>query len=177
MTASQTKSLRSFAIAFAATCAIAGGIQLQAQSIAGHNSRAPIDVDAGRFEVQDRQDRAVFSGGVVFNQAGLTVSSDRVTLLFSDMSGVDIDRIIATGGVTVSRGGEKAQGDTAIYDLDRRIITMAGNVRLNQNTNRLSGGRLVINLNSGVSSVDGSASSGPGERNGRVRGSFSVPQN
>ena len=175
----RSPAFRRFAAAFAATCAIAGGIQLHAQTISGHNSRAPISVDAGRFDVQDRQDRAVFSGGVTITQAGLTVSAQRVTLIYSNTSGVDINRIVANGGVTVSRGSERAQGNTAIYDLDRRIITMAGNVRLNQNANRLSGGRVVIDLNSGVSSVDGS--SGPegsaSETGGRVRGTFTVPQN
>ncbi|NNC59989.1 MAG: OstA family protein [Erythrobacter sp.] len=178
MKLSSTRALQRFVIAFAATCAIAGGIQLHAQAISGHNSRAPINVDAGRFEIQDRQDRAVFSGGVVVQQAGLTVRADRVTLLYSSTAGVDINRIVASGGVTVTRGSERAQGNTAIYDLNRRIITMVGNVRLNQSANRLSGGRLVIDLNSGVSSVDGGSSASPGtsESGGRVRGTFTVPQ-
>lgn len=178
MTVQPISLFRRFAVAFAATCALAGAIQLHAQAISGHNSRAPIQVEAGRFEIQDRQDRAVFSGGVVIEQAGLTVRADRVTLLYSSTAGVDINRIVASGGVTVTRGAERAQGNTAIYDLDRRIITMVGNVRLNQSANRLSGGRLVIDLNSGVSSVDGSASAGPevSGSGGRVRGTFTVPQ-
>ena len=31
----------------------------------GHNSNAPVDVSADRIEVQDRADRAIFSGNVV----------------------------------------------------------------------------------------------------------------
>ena len=175
------RALKSFAIGFAATCAFAAGIQLHAQSIAGHNSRAPVNFDAGRIEVQDAQNRVVLSGAVVVTQAGLTVRSDRMIVNYTDAGSLDVNRITAVGGVVVSRGGERAQGNTAIYDLNRRIITLAGNVRLNRGTDNLSGGRLVIDLNSGVSSVDGSASgsSGPAttESGGRVRGSFSVPQN
>ena len=75
-----------------------------------------------------------------------------------------------------------ARGDTAVYDFNRRIITMAGNVRLNRGGDTLNGGRLVIDLASGVSSVDGRASgsssvTGEGQSGGRVTGSFSVPEN
>ena len=83
----------------------------------------------------------------------------------------------------VHRGGnERARGDTAVYDFNRRIITMAGNVRLNRGGDTLNGGRLVIDLASGVSSVDGRASgsssvTGQGQSGGRVTGSFSVPEN
>ena len=95
---------------------------------------------------------------------------------------LEIQRILATGGVTVARGNERASGDTAVYDFNRRIITMAGNVRLNRGSDTLNGGRLVIDLASGVSSVDGRASGSSsvtgqtGESGGRVTGTFSVPQ-
>ncbi|WP_284124070.1 LptA/OstA family protein [Parerythrobacter aestuarii] len=174
-------ALRDFTIAFAATCALASGIQLHAQSIAGHDSRAPVDFDAGRFEVQDNENRVVLSGSVIVRQAGLTVRSDRMVVDYNDSGSLDVTRITATGGVNVSRGTERAQGDTAVYDLNRRIITMAGNVRLNRGSDSLSGGRLVIDLQSGVSSIDGRASGGSSpvtsESGGRVRGTFSVPQN
>ena len=79
-------------------------------------------------------------------------------------------------GVNLSRAGETARGDAAVYDLDRRIITLAGNVELRRGGDRLSGGRLVIDLASGRASVDGrGASSGDGT-GGQVTGSFNVPQ-
>jgi lipopolysaccharide export system protein LptA len=61
---------------------------------------------------------------------------------------------------------------------------MAGNVRLNRGGDTLNGGRLVIDLASGVSSVDGSASGsssvtgqGSTTSGGRVTGTFSVAEN
>ena len=174
-----TKSL--FA-GFALTCAALGGMQLHAQAIAGHNSNAPVSFDAGRIELQDRQDRVVLSGNVRITQAGLTLDAARTVIDYSDQGTLEIQRILATGGVTVSRGNERARGDTAVYDFNRRIITMAGNVRLNRGSDTLNGGRLVIDLASGVSSVDGQASgSSPvagqsSQSNGRVTGTFSVPQ-
>ena len=57
-----------------------------------------------------------------------------------------IQRIDATGGVTVTRGNETARGDVAVYDFNRRIITMAGNVALRRGGDTLNGGRLTIDL-------------------------------
>ena len=111
------------------------------------------------------------------------MKSDRMLVNYSDDAGVDINRITATGGVTVTRGNEAASGNVAVYDFGRRVITMAGNVRLRRGGDTLSGGRLVIDLASGVSSVDGRASgsssvvgSGTETRGGRVTGTFTVPQ-
>ncbi len=165
---------------FALTLALMGGMELNAQGISSHNTRAPVNVDAGRIEVEDRANRVSFSGDVLVTQADLSVRSQRMLLSYVDAGSLELQRITATGGVTVSRGNERATGDTAIYDFNRRIITMAGNVRLRQGSNNLSGGRLVIDLDTGISSVDGSASGGAaataGSRDGRVRGTFTVPQ-
>lgn len=164
---------------FAFTLAIAGGIGLQAQGIASHNTRAPVTYDAGSIELQDRQNRVALSGGVTVTQAGLTVRSQRMLVNFTDTGSLDIQRITATGGVTVTRGNERASGDVAIYDFNRRVITMAGDVRLRRGSDTLNGGRLTIDLRSGISSVDGRASGGAnpsGSDSGRVTGTFSVPQ-
>jgi len=166
---------------FALTAAFAGGMALNAQTIASHNSRAPVTYNAARFVLDDRANRVVFSGGVTVTQADLTIQSDRMLVNFTDAGDLEIQRITASGGVTITRGDERASGDNAIYDFNRRIITMAGNVRLRRGTDTLNGGRLVIDLNSGLSSVDGSASGGSSATGndggrGRVTGSFTVPQ-
>jgi len=164
---------------FALTAALAGGMTLHAQSIAGHNSNAPVNYAADRIELQDRDNRVILSGNVQIDQAGLSLRAARTQVNFDDTGSLSIQRITATGGVEVTRGNERATGDNAIYDFNRRIITMAGNVRLRRGTDTLNGGRLVIDLNSGLSSVDGSAGGSglPGSSgNGRVTGSFAVPQ-
>ncbi len=173
---------------FVLTLAAAGGMALQAQAIAGHNSNAPVNTAADRMELQDREKRVILSGNVVIDQANLQLRSARTIINYSDAGALKIDRLTATGGVIVSRGNERASGDTAIYDFNRRIITMAGNVRLRRGGDTLNGGRLVIDLRSGISSVDGSSgassadqdprdSDGAPNRGGRVTGSFAVPQN
>lgn len=163
---------------FVLTGALAGGMALHAQGIAAHNSNAPVNYAADRIELQDRENRVILSGNVQIDQAGLSLRAARTLVNFDDTGSLSIQRITATGGVEVTRGSERASGDNAIYDFNRRIITMAGNVRVRRGTDTLNGGRLVIDLNSGLSSIDGSAA-GSGSRapgNGRVTGSFAVPQ-
>ena len=160
-----------------------GGDAAQAQALANHNSNAPVDFAAGSIEVQDRADRVVLAGNVRVTQAGLTVTAPRMTVAYTRAGGTDVNRLDATGGVTVVKGDEMAKGNVAIYDLDRRLITMVGNVELRQRGNNLRGGRLVIDLNSGRAAVDGrGAARGPdgnpveGGTGGRVTGTFTVPE-
>jgi len=169
-------ALRSAALGFVLTLVAMGGIELHAQGLGGHDSKARVDYSASNLYIDDRQNRGVLSGGVTVTQAGLTVRSQRMIVDYSDAERLSISRITATGGVYVARGGETARGDAAVYDLDRRIITMAGNVELRRGGDRLSGGRLVIDLASGRASVDGRGATGGQATGGQVTGSFNVPQ-
>jgi lipopolysaccharide export system protein LptA len=147
------------------------------QALKGHNAKAPVDVAADRIEVQDRADRAFFIGNVQVQQAGLSLSAARLTVAYDRSgSGTEIERLDASGGVTVTSADQTARGDVAIYDLPRRLITMLGGVTLVQGGNRVSGGRLVIDLNSGRATVDGSGVGTPGVSGsrGRVTGRFIV---
>jgi lipopolysaccharide export system protein LptA len=173
--------LRIALIAFTAVAlAMFAAPQIVAQVIAGHNSNAPVEFDADNFTLDDRANRAVLSGNVIIRQAGLTMRAQRTIIDYSDAGTLQINRITATGGVTVTRGDESARGGVAVYDFSRRIITMAGGVALQRGGDTLNGGRLTIDLRSGVSSIGGGASSADGPEtttgnNGRVSGSFTVP--
>lgn len=146
-----------------------------AQTIAGFNSNQPVNYAADRIELQDRQDRVVLSGDVVIQQGDLRLTAARTTVAYSDTGTLRIQRIDATGGVTVTRGNERASGNVAVYDFNRRVIVLSGNVALRRGSDTLDGGRLVIDLNTGLSSVDGTGNTSGGEP-GRVSGTFAVPE-
>jgi lipopolysaccharide export system protein LptA len=161
--------------------ALASAAQGQS-ALKGHNSNAPVDVSADRIEVQDRANQAVFVGRVHAVQGDLVMDSARMTVNYAraQTPGADpqIQRIDASGGVIVTDPSERAQGNFGIYDLNRGIITLIGNVTLTRATNVVRGARLVIDTNSGKATVDGSSvgggtSAAPG---GRVTGRFTVPQ-
>lgn len=165
-----------FAIALAGlTAAASAQSQDRSSVLGGHDINAPVDVAADRVEVQERDDRALFVGNVVVRQGSLTLSTARLRLAYSSNAGLEIDRLDASGGVTVRSGDEAARSDFAVYDLDRRIITMIGNVRLTQSRNTIQGSRLTIDLESGRAVMDGGPRGIEGS-GGRVTGTFTVPQ-
>ena len=145
-------------------------------ALKGHDSKAPIDLSADRAEAQDRVDRAIFAGNVVVRQGSLTLRTARLTLAYASQDGIDINRIDASGGVTVTSPSETAKGDFAVYDLEDGLITMVGNVRLERGGSHLSGGRLTIDLDSGRAVMDGGLRGVNQDGGGRVTGRFTVPR-
>ncbi len=120
----------------------------------------------------------MLSGDVVITQGDLRLTAGRTTVAYTDNGGLRIQRIDAVGGVTVSRGTERASGSAGVYDFNRRVIVLSGGVALRRGSDTLNGGRLTMDLNSGLSSVDGRGGSAPGGTtgsSGRVSGTFSVP--
>jgi lipopolysaccharide export system protein LptA len=190
---------RIIALAVAATVAVAAFAQTQTtapgvSALKGHNYNAPVDVSANGAEVQDRADRAVLVGNVHVTQGDLTLDTQRLTIAYANKpaasqpgaappaaqpnpngTGIQIDRLDATGGVTVRSPSETAKGDFGVYDLNRKLITLVGNVQLVQGESNMQGSRLVIDLTSGRAVLDGGPP-GVAQSGGRVTGHFIVPQ-
>lgn len=144
-------------------------------ALKGHDSNAPVDVAADRIEVQDRADRAIFAGNVHVRQAELTLDTERLTIAYSSGEGIQIQRLDASGGVIVRSPTETARGNFGIYDLDKKLITLVGDVQLSRSGSQVNGSRLVIDLQSGRAVIDGGAP-GVSQRGGRVTGHFTVPK-
>ena len=146
-------------------------------ALKGHDTDAPVDVAADRIEVQDRADRAIFSGNVDVRQGNLRLNAARLIVAYASSGGIQIQRLEASGGVTLRSPSETARSQYAIYDLDRRLVTMIGGVTLIRGANHVQGGRLVLDLDSGRAVMDGGAAGAPGTRDGsgRVTGRFTVP--
>ncbi|MDB5694819.1 MAG: OstA family protein [Sphingomonas bacterium] len=150
-----------------------------------HNTNAPIDFGANQIELQDRANRAVLSGNVSVRQADLNLTAARMTVAYTGQvvgGNPQVSRLDASGGVTVRRPDQTARASYAIYDLNRRVITMLGAVTLTQGPNTVNGGRLTLNLDTGRAVIDGSSvgsggasAAGTRTRGGRVTGTFSVP--
>lgn len=165
--------------------AIALPLAGQASAQTRHDSSAPIDFASQHIELQDRANRVLLSGNVRITQAGMVLTSQRVTVSYTGQitsGSPEVSRLDASGGVAISRPNQSATSQYAIYDINRRVITMVGGVTLRQSGNTVSGGRLSINLDTGRATIDGSgvgsSSSVPGTQNqgGRVTGRFSVPK-
>ena len=177
-----------FALSAAVLLSLAAPVAAQR----AHNSNAPIDFGADHIELQDKANRAVLSGNVSVKQADMTLNSARMTVAYTGEvigGNPQVSRLDASGGVTVRRPDQTAKSQYAIYDLNRRVITMLGAVTLTQGGNTVNGGRLTMNLDTGRAVIDGSSVRGSGgaagtggsggavtQSGGRVTGTFSVPK-
>jgi len=166
-----------------AMIALASTLPAAAQS--RHDSSAPIDFGADHIELQDKANRAILSGNVSVRQAEMTLTAARMTVAYTGQvvdGSPQVSRLDASGGVTVTRPDQTARSQYAVYDLNRRLVTMIGSVTLLQGSNVLNGGRATINLDTGRATIDGSQVGGeaaPGGTRtigGRVTGRFSVPK-
>lgn len=148
-------------------------------ALRNHDTRAPIDIEAARIEVRDREKQALFSGDVRVRQGNLTLDSERLRAFYEQGEDNDLAilRIDAEGGVQLRSPSERATAAYGIYDVEERQLTMAGNVVLTQGGSVLRGQRLVIDLESGRSTLDGAATGvAAGSSAGRVTGRFVVPE-
>ena len=139
------------------------------------DNNAPIDVDAGRIDIADNANEAIFSGAVVIRQGSLTLNADRVRISYAtDSTGSpQVQRLEALGNVRLRQDTMRATANSGIYDVNGKLVTLIGNVKMDRDTNHLEGARVVWNLATRTSSFDARTASNPG---GRVTGRFTVPQ-
>ncbi len=171
-----TTILSAFLLAGAAIGFPALAQGLTTSALKGLDSNSPIDVDADSIDVLDQQNQAIFRGHVMVRQNELSMQANRVTVSYtrSKDNAPEVQRLNADGQVRLQTPTENATARYGIYDVEKRLLTLIGDVVLIQGTTRVQGNRLVINLTSGRSTLDGSTSAG-GQTGNRVSGRFAVP--
>ena len=139
------------------------------------DSNSPIDVDAGRIDIADDANEAIFSGAVVIRQGSLTLNADRVRITYAkdDAGNPQVQRLDALGNVRLRQDTMRATSNSGIYDVNAKLVTLLGNVKMDRDTHHLEGARVVWNLATRTSSFDARSAANP---RGRVTGRFTVPQ-
>jgi len=137
------------------------------------NRDQPVHIEAATLEVRDKQKEATFSGDVRVKQ-GDTGLRCKSLVVFYEQSGQPTDasktlqaaspgpggeqrikRLEARGGVVVTQKDQTATGELGIFDMKANTVTLTGNpVIMTQGQNVLRGGKLVVDLTSGVSRVE-----------------------
>lgn len=150
---------------------------------------APIEIEADSLEVQNKAQTATFTGNVIVTQDDMKLRADRLVVFYARQSDAaatqgksgKIDKIEAKGAVHISsQDNQSADGDWANYLVKDRQIEMGGKVVLRQEGNVISGEKLLVDLNTGVSRILGGGGSGTGATGenggkGRVKGLFQTP--
>ena len=170
------------AVVVAALVAGSGGAQQNTPLGRGYDVDQPIEISSDSLEVRQKENLAIFQGNVAAIQGDIRLRADRVTVHYRRQGANDsagsisgtIAKLDAVGNVFVSSPTETARGKSAVYDVDNRTVSLRGSVVLTRGENVLRGERLVINLATGVTKLDGGAAGQAGQAGptGRVQGIF-----
>ena len=114
----------------------------------------PVEVSADSLSVSQNDGSALFTGNVVIGQGEMRLSAPRVLVFYTEnQSGVE--RLQATGGVTLVNGDQAAEAETAEYEVNRGTIRMVGNVLLTQGANTLVSDSMDVDLEAGTALMNG----------------------
>ncbi|SFE50999.1 lipopolysaccharide transport periplasmic protein LptA [Roseivivax sediminis] len=118
------------------------------------DSSLPVEISADNLEVDQSEGTALYTGSVVIGQGEMRLSAPRVLVVYGEGAG-RIQRLEATGGVTLVSGDEAAEAERADYDIDAGTVEMTGSVLLTQGENALTSERMVVDLDSGRAQMAG----------------------
>lgn len=118
------------------------------------DTSAPVEVSADELAVDQNTGSATFTGNVVIGQGEMRLSAPRVLVVYRQDS-AGIERLEATGGVTLVSGPDAAESQRADYDVDGGVIVMTGDVLLAQGQSALSADRMTVNLDDGTARMQG----------------------
>ena len=149
----------------AAAALVAGAAHAQLSQ-----NKGPIDITGDSMVVHDPEHLIIWKGRVEALQDQDRLRTDLLNIWYKSAAkpagapksagtpGGDfgaIDRMEATGNVYFVTPGQVAKGDKAVYTADNDTIVVTGDVVLTQGENVGRGSRLVINLATGNSTLEG----------------------
>jgi lipopolysaccharide export system protein LptA len=143
----------------------------------GHDRSQPVEITSDRLDLDQAAGTAVFAGNVKVGQGELRLAADRLQVFYVAGTGGEagqVQRMVASGNVTLSNGSEAAEADEAVYEVVAGTVDMTGDVLLTQGRNALSSERLHIDLGAGTAQVEGrvqtifTPASGQGQDQGRT---------
>jgi lipopolysaccharide export system protein LptA len=158
---------------FAALLLIAiGAVPALAQKVIspvlpGGDSKAPVSIDAAKLEYFDKEQKLVYSGGVVAKQGDAVLKSTTLVIFLNSgpMQGGgagagenQIKRMEASGPVTIVSKDQVGVGDRATYDKEGNKVLLIGNVSLSQGGNIIKGkadSRLIYDLITSQAIIEG----------------------
>lgn len=156
-----TFSLRSQSVALILALALAapGPARAQGAEIAFGGLRAdtllPVEVTADQLGVNQTDGTAVFTGNVLVVQGDMRLAADRVEVVYGNAERSRIERLHASGQVTLVSGADAAEAADAVYTIETGAVEMTGSVLLTQGGNTISGERLVVDLATGTGRMEG----------------------
>lgn len=133
---------------------------------------APVHIEAATLDVDDKARTATFLGHVVASQGAFKIAAPELVAHYTGGGGLlpagttrpaaaatssatHLTRVIARKNVVIiSDDGRKAKGDQADFDTANNLMTLSGNVVLEQGKQVIRGPKLVINTRTGVAKME-----------------------
>ena len=171
------KNILAFTLAFAFGAGISGGLHAQAPAAQAakpaakpaakrNNANADINISSDAFQADLNGKTGTWQGNVVVVQGDIKLRANSVRV--STVNG-DADKVMATGNVVVdSPASGTATGETGVYEVKPKIVTMSGNVVLKKGKDVMRGAQLTVNMVTGRATLGGGVK-GPGTSGGRVQ--------
>lgn len=141
------------ALWLAAAPALAQGTQVAFGGVK-QDPTLPVEVTADSLQVNQSDGTAVFTGNVLAVQGEMRLTAAKVRVEYAEGGGA-IERLHATGGVTLVNATDAAESAEAVYTLASGNVVMTGNVLLTQGPNAIAGEKLVLDLTNGTGVMEG----------------------
>lgn len=99
--------------------------------------KRPISIRAPSFKLLGRENRAIYSGGVVAVRGDTRITCNTLTAYLDAKS--EVKRLDCVGKVVATDGDKWARGEKATYDNVAGILEVTGNPEARQGANRMRG--------------------------------------
>jgi len=145
------------AAALACLMAVPAGAQGTQLAFGGLRAdvNAPVQVTSDQLSVDQTTGTAVFEGNVVVVQGDMRLAASAVRVEYSADGSGRIDRLHATGGVTLAAGPDAAEAAEAVYAVAAGEVVLSGSVLLTQGPTTIAGQKLTVDLASGKGRMEG----------------------
>lgn len=120
----------------------------------GADPDAPVEVTADSLSVDQETGIAVFTGAVTISQDTMRLSASEVRVVYTS-GGDRIERLEATGGVTLVSGDDAAEAERADYEVEAGRIRMSGEVLLTRGQTIVAAERMNVDLDTGRAELSG----------------------
>ncbi len=143
----------------------------------GGGSKEPVNINAGKLDYFDKEQKLIYTGDVVVVQGDSTLKASVLTIFLEKNApapgaagavaepaapaaagvgpgqGSSVRHMDATGPVTLISKDQVGTGDSATYDKGEDKVFLNGNVTLSQGTNVTQGDRLIYDMATGQAQV------------------------
>ena len=116
-----------------------------------------IEVNSENLTIDSNAGTAIFSGNVEIVRGKITLKAQKIIVSYyiDKKSNQSLREILAINDVVFIANDNLSQADKAKYNIENNTLELSGNVYVTQGSTKVSGNKVVINLNTGKGSISG----------------------